>query len=305
MTVDEGSFEEFNEKLIAGNPLDFPDYDEKVESLREKTGEKEAIITGIASIQGQKCVLAVMDPRFMMASMGIAVGEKFTLAAERAIAEKRLLGSALILKYFYPSVAGCEKFTLKLWEKAKKLQGFNDAENWEEFFSEQINVNVLGALGGDSLDDEKSQVRPAPAKSPSSFCGHRFGEKYLPKRMTREMWQEDGIAVKPVQTYYRQFRRLELGYAIEGKQLCMMRLHAHVSREAIEKEFQATKLDLERRFNMTMDSQGHEYGDTLQSSTDGACFEDNRYRIRLWMGTGTKFGIWLEIIDKLLHPSER
>lgn len=88
MTVDEGSFEEFNEKLIAGNPLDFPDYDEKVDSLREKTGEKEAIITGIAKIQGQKCVLAVMDPRFMMASMGIAVGEKFTLAVERAIADK-------------------------------------------------------------------------------------------------------------------------------------------------------------------------------------------------------------------------
>ena len=88
MTVDEGSFEEFNEKLIAGNPLDFPDYDEKVDSLREKTGENEAIITGIAAIEGQKCVLAVMDPRFMMASMGIAVGEKFTLAAEKAIAEK-------------------------------------------------------------------------------------------------------------------------------------------------------------------------------------------------------------------------
>ena len=79
---------QFQDRLIAGNPLDFPDYDEKVDSLREKTGEKEAIITGIATIQGQKCVLAVMDPRFMMASMGIAVGEKFTLAAERAIADK-------------------------------------------------------------------------------------------------------------------------------------------------------------------------------------------------------------------------
>lgn len=88
ITVDENGFEEFNEGLTAGNPLDFPDYEEKVSSLREKTGEKEAIITGIATIEGQKCVMAVMDPRFMMASMGVAVGEKFTLAVERAISEK-------------------------------------------------------------------------------------------------------------------------------------------------------------------------------------------------------------------------
>ena len=190
-----------------------------------------------------------------------------------------------------------------MWEKAKKLQSFNDTEAWKTFFPEQ--VNVMESLAGDSSDEERSQVRTAPVKKPSSFCGHRFGEKYLPKRMTREMWQEGEIAVKPVQAYYRQFRRLELGYAIEGKQLCMMRLYADVSRETIEKEFQATKLDLERRFNMTMDSQEHEYGNTLGTSADGICFEDNRYRIRLWMGTGTKFGIWLEIIDKLLHPSVR
>ena len=88
LTVDSGSFEEFNSDLVAGNPLDFPDYDEKITSMREKTGEKEAIVTGIATIEKQKCVLAVMDPRFMMASMGIAVGEKFTLAAEKAISEK-------------------------------------------------------------------------------------------------------------------------------------------------------------------------------------------------------------------------
>ncbi len=222
---------------------------------------------------------------------------------ERAMAGKRLLGSALVLKYFYPSVAGCERFTSQLWEKAKRLQNSNDTEIWEVFFPEQVKVSVTESLGGDSLNDGSTQARRAPTKPPSSFCGHRFGEKYLPKRMTREMWQEGEIAVKPVQASYRQFRRLELGYAIDGKQLCMMRLYAHVSREAIEKEFQATKLDLERRFNMTMDSQGH--GNASRSSTDGVCFEDSRYRIRLWMGAGTKFGIWLEIIDKQLHPSTR
>jgi acetyl-CoA carboxylase carboxyl transferase subunit beta len=88
MTVDEGSFEEFNAGMIGNNPLDFPDYDKKQQSLREKLGENEAIVTGVCTIEGISCVLAVMDSRFMMGSMGVALGEKFTLAAEKAIAEK-------------------------------------------------------------------------------------------------------------------------------------------------------------------------------------------------------------------------
>lgn len=87
MTVDAGSFNEFNAGLIGENPLDFPDYPEKQEKIRTATGENEAIVTGTCTIQGEPCVLAVMDSRYMMGSMGVALGEKFTLAAEKAIEE--------------------------------------------------------------------------------------------------------------------------------------------------------------------------------------------------------------------------
>lgn len=88
ITADEGSFVEFNENLIGGNPLDFPGYQEKIDGIREKTKQKEGIVTGECTIGGQPCVIAVMDSYFMMGSMGAAVGEKFALAAERAIEKK-------------------------------------------------------------------------------------------------------------------------------------------------------------------------------------------------------------------------
>lgn len=86
--VDKGSFKETNKNLAFENPIDFPDYDKKYEAAVKKTGINEAVITGVASIGGYKCVLAVMDKRFFMASMGRVVGEKITAAVELADKKK-------------------------------------------------------------------------------------------------------------------------------------------------------------------------------------------------------------------------
>jgi acetyl-CoA carboxylase carboxyl transferase subunit beta len=88
MTVDKGSFIEYDANMISKNPIDFPDYDQKQKELREKTGLKDAIITGEAKIRGIKCVIAVMDSRYMMASMGSVVGEKLARAFENAAAQE-------------------------------------------------------------------------------------------------------------------------------------------------------------------------------------------------------------------------
>ena len=92
LVTDAGSFEEWDAKIDEGerpeNPLDFRGYTEKVEVLREKTGLDEAVVTGKATICGQPVVIGVCDGRFMMASMGHAVGEKITRAVERATEER-------------------------------------------------------------------------------------------------------------------------------------------------------------------------------------------------------------------------
>ena len=88
MVTDADSFEEWDQELASCNPLHFKGYEEKLRSLQEKTGLKEAVITGKAEIEGQPVVIGVCDGRFLMASMGEAVGEKITRAIERATEEK-------------------------------------------------------------------------------------------------------------------------------------------------------------------------------------------------------------------------
>ena len=87
MVIDEGTFEEWNQDLIGGNPVNYKGYPEKVQALQEKTGLKEAVVTGKGKINGRDTVIAVCDGRFLMASMGWAVGEKITRAVERATEE--------------------------------------------------------------------------------------------------------------------------------------------------------------------------------------------------------------------------
>jgi len=88
LTVDEGSFQELFTGIKTENPLNFPGYMEKLAATKEKTGLDEAVVTGVATIKGQKTALAIMDSNFIMASMGTVVGEKITKLFEHAIEEK-------------------------------------------------------------------------------------------------------------------------------------------------------------------------------------------------------------------------
>lgn len=85
---DEGSFEEMFSEIKPTDPLDFVDtesYKDRIAAAQEKTGLEEAVITGIASIEGHKVATAVMDFDFMGGSMGSVVGERVTRIIEKAI----------------------------------------------------------------------------------------------------------------------------------------------------------------------------------------------------------------------------
>lgn len=86
---DEGSFREVGREITTGNPLNFPNYEEKIESSKRRTESSEAVITGVAKINGIEVATAIMDSYFMMGSMGTAVGERITRIVEYAT-KKRL-----------------------------------------------------------------------------------------------------------------------------------------------------------------------------------------------------------------------
>lgn len=86
--VDKGSFRELNGKMKFTNSIGFPNYEKKIKDLQIKTGLNEAVVTGVGKIDKMPAVIAVMDSRFLMASMGNVVGEKITRAAEYATKKK-------------------------------------------------------------------------------------------------------------------------------------------------------------------------------------------------------------------------
>ena len=89
--VDEGTFQELLGDLTTGDPLGFKfrgtTYKQRAKADREKSGEKEAMLIGKAFIKGRAISLGVMEPNFLMGSMGSVVGEKFCAAVDLAMEE--------------------------------------------------------------------------------------------------------------------------------------------------------------------------------------------------------------------------
>jgi acetyl-CoA carboxylase carboxyl transferase subunit beta len=90
--VDEGSFQQFLGDMTTNDPLDFKfrgtTYKQRAKADAKKSGEKEAILIGDAFVKGRGVILAVMEPNFLMGSMGYVVGEKFCAAVDKALEEK-------------------------------------------------------------------------------------------------------------------------------------------------------------------------------------------------------------------------
>jgi len=88
---DPGTFEEFLPNLESSDPLNFTDridYKQRLAEVKKQTGETEAIVVGKGFVKGRPVIMGVMNPDFIMGSMGAVVGEKVAAAAERAIEEE-------------------------------------------------------------------------------------------------------------------------------------------------------------------------------------------------------------------------
>lgn len=88
LLIDEGSFFELYEEIGPVDALEFVDtqsYQERIDAARKKTGRNDAVVTGIAEVEGKRTCLAILDFSYMGGSMGSVVGEKLTKLIEHAI----------------------------------------------------------------------------------------------------------------------------------------------------------------------------------------------------------------------------
>lgn len=91
MLLDVGSFDEHDAGLISVDTLKFTgmaSYTDRLKSYQKKTGLKDAVISGLGAIDGQRVSIAVMDFNFIAATMGSVVGEKLTRCVERATRQR-------------------------------------------------------------------------------------------------------------------------------------------------------------------------------------------------------------------------
>ncbi len=117
--LDPGTFREMDATLVGLDPLDFPGYLEKLESLRRRTGLCEAVVTAKGRIEGLPAAILALDGRFLMGSMGTAVGEKVARAAESAL-EARLP----LIAFCASGGARMQEGILSLMQMAKTAAAF-------------------------------------------------------------------------------------------------------------------------------------------------------------------------------------
>jgi len=91
LLYDDGVYQTYDDHLISTDPLKFVDrqpYAEKLAAARQLTGVNEAIVNAVGNLGGRSALISAMEYNFIGGSMGAVVGEKVTLAAERAVRER-------------------------------------------------------------------------------------------------------------------------------------------------------------------------------------------------------------------------
>ncbi|RKD23780.1 acetyl-CoA carboxylase subunit beta [Ammoniphilus oxalaticus] len=213
-TLDDGEFLEYDSDLISTDPLDFPDYIDKVEKDREKTDLNEAVVTGEGAIHGHPVVIGVMDSRFRMGSMGSVVGEKIFRAIEQAL-EKQ-----------YPLVLFCasggarmQEGVLSLMQMAKTSAALARlSENKGLFISVMTNPTTGGVSASFATLGDYNLAEPGAL---IGFAGRRIIEQTirqeLPKNFqTSEFLLEHGQLDKVV---HRREMRDVLGTILDIHQV--------------------------------------------------------------------------------------
>src|SRR3972149_9568814 len=92
--LDDGNFQEFDSEIAPTDPLEFQDsksYAKRIEECQQRTGLKDAFISGIGTLGGHPVVIGAMEYGFMGGSMGGVVGEKVERCAERSLGGRRPL----------------------------------------------------------------------------------------------------------------------------------------------------------------------------------------------------------------------
>ena len=176
MIADDGSFVEFDKELIPQNILGFPGYDEKLKAARLQSAEQDSVVCGQCEIGGNKTAIFVMDPYFMMGSMGSVAGEKITRTFERAAS-----GNMPVVGFTASGGARMQEGMISLMQMAKTsgaVKRHSDAGNL--FISLLTDPTTGGVTASFAMEADIILAEPY---AQIGFAGSRVIEQTIRKKL--------------------------------------------------------------------------------------------------------------------------
>ncbi len=174
--ADEDSFQELDRDLKSRDILDFPGYDQKLRNAKLASREKEGVVCGTALIGGQPCALFLMDPNFMMGTMGTIVGEKITRLFEYATEH-----GLPVVGFTVSGGARMQEGILSLMQMAKTsaaLKRHSDAGNF--YLTVLTDPTLGGVTASFAMDGDIIMAEPGAT---IGFAGTRVIEQTIRKKL--------------------------------------------------------------------------------------------------------------------------
>lgn len=174
--VDEESFQELYGDMKSRDVLSFPGYEQKLRNAKLASREREGVVCGTAKVSGEECALFVMDPNFMMGSMGTVVGEKITRLFEYAT-EKGLP----VVGFTVSGGARMQEGILSLMQMAKTsaaVRKHSDAGNF--YLTVLTDPTTGGVTASFAMDGDIIMAEPGAT---IGFAGARVIEQTIRKKL--------------------------------------------------------------------------------------------------------------------------
>lgn len=184
--TDTGSFEEWDSELDSENPLDFPEYDAKIEKSQKITKLNEAILTGRAKLEGFPLAIGVMDNRFIMASMGTVVGEKLTRLFERASEE-----DLPVVLFIASGGARMQEGILSLMQMAKVSQAVTKHSQAGLFYCSFLTHPTTGGVSASFA--MQGDVILAEPEATVGFAGRRVIEQTIKSELSADFQSAETV----------------------------------------------------------------------------------------------------------------
>ncbi|GEN48457.1 acetyl-CoA carboxylase, carboxyltransferase subunit beta [Ligilactobacillus pobuzihii] len=180
------SFTEMGQDLQTADPLDFPDYAKKIDKAQQATDLNDSVLTGVAKIGEQEFLLGVMDPKFIMGSMGTVTGEKITRLFEYATKHNK----AVVL-FTASGGARMQEGIYSLMQMAKVSQAVREHSKAGLFYLSVITDPTTGgvtasfAMQGDIILSEPHAL--------IGFAGKRVIEQTMHQKIPENLQDADNI----------------------------------------------------------------------------------------------------------------